>query len=128
MSTADDISQIFADVAPVIADAFHASVYTLFHVERVGPGLSWQELAPVAIHSGRCEMGGGGYLAGVGAGYSAGELAFDAVSSYTAELPRDAGATIDHLIEIDGTRFRIVDVMKPDPWSMFVTVSLELHK
>jgi len=128
MSKADDITTIFADAAPLVADAFHASVYTLFRVGRTDAGLNWQEQAPVAIHTGRCEMVGGGYLAGAGAGYMAGELAFDAVSTYSAELPREAGAAIDHLIEIDGTRFRIVDVVKPDPWSMFVTVSLELHK
>lgn len=124
MSLADEITQIFEDATPVFSDAFHASSYRLFKVARTGAGSTWEEQEPEEVEVGRCEL----IVSGPGAGYQSGQLVIDAATSYQAELPRSTVATQDHLIEIDGMKFQILDVAHPDPWGMFVQVSLEMHR
>lgn len=120
MTLADDIADIFAEVTPIVADALHASSYELYAGTRDGSGEVLADGEPVLVESGRCQL----VAQQPGSGYQSG-LTIMAATGYSAHLPKASVVSLDHTITIDERAFLIVDVVHPDPWGMFIQVSLE---
>lgn len=121
MSTADDLTPVWAEMRAVLADAFHADTYEVIATTEVPDGYGGTTTTEEVVETGRCVLDLSGRL---GSEAIRGGVP-TATSTYTAELPIDSVVDETDTLRINGREFAVISVARGGLHEIFTTVGLE---
>ncbi len=120
-SVADEISETWDSVRPVLAGAFHADTYQLLSVTRVSDGRGGTPTVEAAVEAGRCGLT-------LTRAQGRESLSGDVVQSVyraAAEMPVGTLAEADDVLEVNGRRYQIIAITHPGSHGTFPVAELE---